>query len=97
MCSFIMRETCCNRGTVMVRPPAKHAWPNSLDRHDFTKVIAATVILGAALFSALSLIIGSLVKTRERFMGIRQVLTMLAKKSGITLNTLLLQQSPQPL
>ena len=32
--------------------------------------------LGAALFSTLSLIIASVVKTRERFMGIGQVLTM---------------------
>jgi ABC-2 type transport system permease protein len=36
----------------------------------------AAVILGAALFSTLSLIIASLVKTRERFLGIGQVLTM---------------------
>jgi ABC-2 type transport system permease protein len=36
----------------------------------------ATVILGAALFSTFSLIIACLVKTRERFMGIGQVLTM---------------------
>ncbi len=34
------------------------------------------VVLGAALFSTLSLIIACLVKTRERFMGIGQVLTM---------------------
>jgi ABC-2 type transport system permease protein len=38
--------------------------------------VLAAVILGAALFSALSLIIASLVKTRERFMGMGQVLTM---------------------
>lgn len=35
-----------------------------------------TVILGAAMFSTLSLIIASIVKTRERFMGMGQVLTM---------------------
>lgn len=35
-----------------------------------------TVILGAALFSTFSLIIACIVKTRERFMGIGQVLTM---------------------
>jgi len=35
-----------------------------------------TVILGAAFFSTLSLIIACLVKTRERFMGIGQMLTM---------------------
>jgi ABC-2 type transport system permease protein len=34
------------------------------------------VLLGAALFSTLSLIIACLVKTRERFMGIGQILTM---------------------
>ena len=34
------------------------------------------MILGAALFSTFSLIIACLVKTRERFMGIGQVLTM---------------------
>ena len=38
--------------------------------------VLATVILGAALFSTISLIIASLVKTRERFMGMGQVLTM---------------------
>lgn len=35
-----------------------------------------TVLLGAAIFSTFSLIIACLVKTRERFMGIGQVLTM---------------------
>lgn len=34
------------------------------------------VVFGAALFSTFSLIIACLVKTRERFMGIGQVLTM---------------------
>jgi ABC-2 type transport system permease protein len=34
------------------------------------------VILGSALFSTFSLIIACLVKTRERFMGIGQILTM---------------------
>jgi len=34
------------------------------------------VILGAALFSTFSLIIACLVKTRERFMGIGQLMTM---------------------
>jgi ABC-2 type transport system permease protein len=38
--------------------------------------VMLTVILGAALFSTFSLIIACLVKTRERFMGIGQVLTM---------------------
>jgi ABC-2 type transport system permease protein len=38
--------------------------------------VVAVVILGAALFSTLSLIIACLVKTRERFMGIGQVITM---------------------
>ncbi len=38
--------------------------------------MAFAVILGAALFSTFSLIIACLVKTRERFMGIGQVLTM---------------------
>ena len=38
--------------------------------------IAAAVILGAALFSTFSLIIACIVKTRERFMGIGQILTM---------------------
>jgi ABC-2 type transport system permease protein len=38
--------------------------------------VAAFVVLGAALFSTLSLIIACIVKTRERFMGIGQVLTM---------------------
>ncbi len=38
--------------------------------------VVATVILGAALFSTFSLIIASVVKTRERFMGMGQALTM---------------------
>jgi ABC-2 type transport system permease protein len=38
--------------------------------------VLLTIILGAAMFSTLSLIIASLVKTRERFMGMGQVLTM---------------------
>jgi len=39
-------------------------------------LVMVVVILGSALFSTFSLIIASLVKTRERFMGIGQVLTM---------------------
>jgi ABC-2 type transport system permease protein len=38
--------------------------------------VAAAIVLGSALFSTLSLIIACIVKTRERFMGIGQVLTM---------------------
>ena len=38
--------------------------------------VIVIVILGAACFSTFSLIIACLVKTRERFMGIGQVLTM---------------------
>jgi len=38
--------------------------------------VLAAILLGAAAFSAFSLIIALLVKTRERFMGIGQVLTM---------------------
>jgi ABC-2 type transport system permease protein len=38
--------------------------------------VVALVLLGAAVFSTFSLIIACLVKTRERFMGIGQVLTM---------------------
>ena len=38
--------------------------------------VALVVILGAAFFSLFSLIIACLVKTRERFMGIGQLLTM---------------------
>jgi len=38
--------------------------------------VLAVVVVGAALFSTFSLIIACLVKTRERFMGIGQVLTM---------------------
>lgn len=37
---------------------------------------AAAVVLGSALFSTLSLVVACAVKTRERFMGIGQVLTM---------------------
>ncbi len=38
--------------------------------------VLALVLLGAGLFSTFSLIIACLVKTRERFMGVGQVLTM---------------------
>ncbi len=38
--------------------------------------VLATVLLGSAIFSTFSLIIACIVKTRERFMGIGQVLTM---------------------
>jgi ABC-2 type transport system permease protein len=38
--------------------------------------VLAGVVLGSALFATFSLIIACLVKTRERFMGIGQVLTM---------------------
>ncbi len=38
--------------------------------------VLGVVLLGAAFFSTFSLIIACLVKTRERFMGIGQVLTM---------------------
>lgn len=38
--------------------------------------VAAAVLIGACCFATLSLIIAALVKTRERFMGIGQVLTM---------------------
>ena len=38
--------------------------------------VVVLVVLGAALFSTFSLIIACIVKTRERFMGIGQVLTM---------------------
>ena len=38
--------------------------------------VAAVVMLGSALFATFSLIVACVVKTRERFMGIGQVLTM---------------------
>lgn len=38
--------------------------------------VCVTVMLGSALFSTFSLVVACLVKTRERFMGIGQVLTM---------------------
>lgn len=38
--------------------------------------VAVAVLLGAAAFSTLSLIVACVVKTRERFMGIGQILTM---------------------
>ncbi len=38
--------------------------------------VLVTVLLGAALFSTFSLIIACLVKSRERFMGMGQILTM---------------------
>lgn len=47
-------------------------------RHDleaFLGVLAA-VLLGSAVFATFSLIVACIVKTRERFMGIGQVLTM---------------------
>jgi ABC-2 type transport system permease protein len=39
-------------------------------------LVAFVVILGAAIFATLSLIIACLVKTRDRFMGIGQMITM---------------------
>jgi ABC-2 type transport system permease protein len=47
-------------------------------RHDPLAVVAVlgTVVLGSAVFSTFSLIIACIVKTRERFMGVGQVLTM---------------------
>lgn len=38
--------------------------------------VALAIVLGSALFSTFSLIIACIVKTRERFMGLGQVLTM---------------------
>jgi ABC-2 type transport system permease protein len=38
--------------------------------------VLATVLLGGAIFSTFSLIIASIIKKRERFMGIGQVMTM---------------------
>jgi len=38
--------------------------------------VVAVIVLGSGLFATLSLIIACIVKTRERFMGIGQVLTM---------------------
>ena len=38
--------------------------------------VLAAVLLGAAFFATLSLVVACLVKTRERFMGIGQILTM---------------------
>ena len=38
--------------------------------------VVVLILLGAALFSTFSLIVACIVKTRERFMGIGQVLTM---------------------
>jgi len=38
--------------------------------------VVAVILLGSGLFATLSLIIACIVKTRERFMGIGQVLTM---------------------
>jgi ABC-2 type transport system permease protein len=38
--------------------------------------VVALIVLGSSLFATLSLIIACIVKTRERFMGIGQVLTM---------------------
>jgi ABC-2 type transport system permease protein len=48
-----------------------------LDFHPISILgIAIAIVLGAAFFSTFSLIIACLVKSRERFMGIGQVLTM---------------------
>jgi ABC-2 type transport system permease protein len=49
--------------------------PLRLDAASIAGLIVA-VLLGAALFSTFSFVIACLVKTRERFMGIGQVLTM---------------------
>ena len=39
-------------------------------------IVAVSIVLGAALFSTFSLLVACIVKTRERFMGIGQVITM---------------------
>ncbi|MBK5186770.1 MAG: ABC transporter permease [Gemmatimonadaceae bacterium] len=49
--------------------------PLRLDAPSIAGLVVA-VLLGAALFSTFSFVIACLVKTRERFMGIGQVLTM---------------------
>jgi ABC-2 type transport system permease protein len=43
---------------------------------DALALVVVTVMLGSAIFATFSLIAACLVKTRERFMGIGQVLTM---------------------
>jgi ABC-2 type transport system permease protein len=43
---------------------------------DALALVVVTVMLGSAIFATFSLIVACLVKTRERFMGIGQVLTM---------------------
>jgi ABC-2 type transport system permease protein len=49
----------------------------AIDIHFLNLVgVAAFIALGSALFSTFSLIIACIVRTRERFMGIGQVLTM---------------------
>jgi ABC-2 type transport system permease protein len=49
----------------------------ALDVHPLNLLgVAAFIALGSALFSTFSLIIACIVRTRERFMGIGQVLTM---------------------
>ena len=47
-------------------------------RHDPLDLcgVAIVILVGAAIFSTFSLIIACIVKTRERFMGIGQILTM---------------------
>jgi ABC-2 type transport system permease protein len=47
-------------------------------RHDPLSLagVCAVILMGAAIFSTFSLIVACIVKTRERFMGIGQVLTM---------------------
>ena len=45
-------------------------------RIDALALVVVTVMLGSAIFATFSLIAACLVKTRERFMGIGQVLTM---------------------
>jgi ABC-2 type transport system permease protein len=47
-------------------------------RHDIASLVGVglVVVLGGALFSTLSFVIACIVKTRERFMGIGQVITM---------------------
>jgi ABC-2 type transport system permease protein len=47
-------------------------------RHDLPAVleVLVAVLLGSAVFSTFSLIVACIVKTRERFMGVGQVLTM---------------------
>ena len=52
------------------------AWSAAILTVESVLLVVVIVMLGAGFFTGLSMIIAAIVKTRERFMGIGQVITL---------------------